>query len=162
MVEERGENHCAIGSKKVEQDMAHENWQTDLIEIPEIRTFRYLDKEPAEEERVERDQQDGMGKVAMVLKIELVIEEAEDKIGIGKEPHRQSGNSPPLSDFLIIDGPGNDSAGEGMGDAVHIKILTLQRPHRQIVIALPGQPFPPSKRYGESNWIRRTFIAIYD
>ena len=62
-----------------------------------------------------------MGKVAMVLKIELVIEKAEDKIGIGKKPHRQPCNGPPFSDFLVIDGSGNDGASKGMGDAVHIK-----------------------------------------
>lgn len=62
-----------------------------------------------------------MGKIAMVLNRKLVIEEAEDKIGIGKEPHRQSSNGPPLSDFLVIDGSGNDGTGEGMGDTVHIK-----------------------------------------
>lgn len=100
--------------------MAYQNGEADFVKTPEIGTFRYLDEEPAEEERVERDQQDRMGKVAMVLNRKLVIEEAEDKIGIGKEPHRQSSNSPPLSDFLVLDGPGNYGAGEGMGDAIHI------------------------------------------
>lgn len=60
-----------------------------------------------------------MGKVPMVLKIKMAIEEAKDKIGIGKEPHRQSCHCSPLSDFLVIDSSGNDGARERMGEGIH-------------------------------------------
>lgn len=91
--------------------MAQQNRKTDFIETPEIGSFRYLDQKPAKEERIERDQQNGMGEVSMILDGKLVIEEAEDKVGVWEKPYRQSCESSPLSDFLIMDSPGNNGSG---------------------------------------------------
>ena len=56
--------------------MAQKNRETDFIETPEIGPFRYLDKEPAEEKSVNRDQKEGMGEIAVILDIKLTVEEA--------------------------------------------------------------------------------------
>jgi hypothetical protein len=56
MFKKRRKNHRPVGCEKIEQDMAHENKETDLVITPEVRTSRYLCEDPTEEERIERDQ----------------------------------------------------------------------------------------------------------
>ena len=60
-----------------------------------------------------------MGKVPVILKIELAVKEAEDEIAIGKNPDRQTSDRSPIPNLFIIDGPGNDRACERMSNAVH-------------------------------------------
>ena len=72
-----------------------------------------------------------MGKVPMIFKVKLTVEEAKDKIRIWKESRCQTGNCPPVADLLIIDGLGNDCTGEHMGKAIHDFMVTCQNSPRQ-------------------------------
>jgi hypothetical protein len=87
--------------------MADQNRQTDLIKTPEVGPLRYFDENPTEEESIEGDQSERMGEVAVILEIELVVEKAENKIGVREESHAQTGNRSPMADFLISDRLGN-------------------------------------------------------
>ena len=73
-----------------------------------------------------------MCKIPVIFKIELTIEEAKDKIGVGEESHRQTCNPPPISNLLIVYGLSNDRACKCMSDTVHIFIITLRCFLRQI------------------------------
>jgi len=104
--------------------MADQNRETDLIKTPEVATPRYFCKEPTEKKCIKGNQQKGMSKVAMIFEIKLTVEEAKDKIGVRKESHGQTGNSPPIPNFFIIYCPGDDCAGERMSNAVHKFTIT--------------------------------------
>jgi hypothetical protein len=65
-----------------------------------------------------------MGKVSMVLKIKLAIEEAQDKIGIREDAHGQARNRTPLTEFLVIKSLCDGCSCEGMGQAIHVFMLT--------------------------------------
>jgi hypothetical protein len=73
-----------------------------------------------------------MSKIPVIFKIELTIEEAKDKIGVGEESHRKASNRSPISNFLIINRPGNHCAGERMSNAIHNFIITWKRSLRQM------------------------------
>ena len=62
----------------------------------------------------------------MIFKIELTIEEAKDKIGVGEESHRKASNRSPISNLLIVYRFSNDRACQGMSDAVHKNIITCE------------------------------------
>ncbi len=68
-----------------------------------------------------------MSKIPVIFKIELTIEEAKDKIGVGEESHRQTCNRPPISNLLIVYGLTNDRACQRMSDAIHKIMITLKR-----------------------------------
>jgi hypothetical protein len=73
-----------------------------------------------------------MGKVPMIFEIKLAVEEAENKIGVWEESHGQTGNRSPISNFLLINRPGNDGTGESMGNTVHNFMITWKRSLRQM------------------------------
>jgi hypothetical protein len=104
--------------------MADQNRQTDCVEIPEVGALRHLDKNPTEEESVERDQDEGMGKVPMIFEIELAVEKAKNEIGVREESHTKTCNRSPMTNSLIIDGSGNDRPCEGVSNGVHNFIVT--------------------------------------
>ena len=68
-----------------------------------------------------------MSKIPVIFKIELTIEEAKDKIGVGKESHRETGNRSPIANLLIVYGPRNDRACKRMSDTIHKIMITLKR-----------------------------------
>jgi hypothetical protein len=104
-------NHGPIRGKKIKEDVADKNRKADLIKAPEVRSFRNLHKNPAEEKGIKRNQQQGMGKVAVILKIKLPVKEAQNKVGVGEKTHGQACNGPPGSDLLIGNGLCNDRTG---------------------------------------------------
>lgn len=46
----------------------------------------------------------------MIFHMEVAIEEAEGKIGVREDAHGRTSDRSPLSQFFIIDGPGDDDA----------------------------------------------------
>jgi len=73
-----------------------------------------------------------MGEIPVVLKIELTVEEAEDKIGVREISHGQTGNRSPIANLLIVDGLRNHRASKRMSDAVHKIIITWKSSRRQL------------------------------
>ena len=65
-----------------------------------------------------------MRKVPVILEIKLAIEEPKDKIRVRKESHGQTRNRSPIPNSFIMNGPGNDRAGERMSDGVHKFMVT--------------------------------------
>ena len=94
--------------------MANQNKETDLVETPEVGTLRYLDEDPTEEESVEGDQNERMGKVAVILEIELAVKKAKHEIAIREGPHGQTRDRSPTPNFLIVDRFGNHRTCKGM------------------------------------------------
>jgi len=99
--------------------MADQNRQTDLIKTPEVGPLRYFDENPTEEESIEGDQNQRMGEVPMVLKIELAVEKAKDEIAVREESHTQTRNRPPIANPLIIDRPANHRPCKRMCYTIH-------------------------------------------
>jgi len=106
--------------------VAHKHREADLVETPEVRTSRDLCEDPAEEKGIQRDQQKGVCEIAVVLKIKVTVEKAENKIGIGKGSHRKTGNGPPAPDSVVLYRFRNNRASKGMGEAVHEFMITLK------------------------------------
>jgi hypothetical protein len=99
--------------------VADKDKKTDCVEIPKVRSLRYFYKEPTEEKGIKGTEQQGVSKVAVVLEIELAVEEAKNKIGIGKESRGQAGNHSPLAYLFVVDRLGNHSPCQNMGKSVH-------------------------------------------
>jgi hypothetical protein len=112
--------------------MADQNEEADFVETPEVGALRYLDEDPTEEESVEGDQNERMGKVPVILEIELAVEKAEHEIAVRKCPHSQACNCSPIPNFFIIDRSGNDGPSEGMSDGVHFLLLTYGWLEKQV------------------------------
>jgi len=74
-----------------------------------------------------------MGKVPMIFEIEMTVKEPKNKISVRKKSYGQTGNRSPISNFLIINCPGNHCAGERMSNAIHNFIITWKRSSRQMV-----------------------------
>ena len=104
--------------------MADQNRQTDFVETPEVGALRYLYEDPTEEESIEWNQNQRMGKVAVILEIELTVEKAKNEIRVREESHAQTGNCSPIANFVIPDRLGNHPPCEGMSNAVHRLMLT--------------------------------------
>ena len=73
-----------------------------------------------------------MGKVPMIFEIEMTVKEPKNKISVRKKSYGQTGNRSPISNFLIINCPGNHCAGERMSNAIHNFIITWKRSLRQM------------------------------
>lgn len=75
-----------------------------------------------------------MGKIPMILEIELTVDQAEDKIGVRKESCGDPRNGSPRLDLFVLDGLRDDRSRESMGEAVHTLYVTscipLPQPHR--------------------------------
>jgi hypothetical protein len=65
--------------------MADENQKTDFVITPEMGPSCDFGKKPTKEERIKREKKERMGEVTMVLEIELTVDEAKDKVRVGKE-----------------------------------------------------------------------------
>lgn len=99
--------------------MADQDWKADFIITPKVVAFRYLDKEPTEEEGIKGDQQNRVGEVPMIFEIKLPVDEAQDKIGVWEKSHGEPGKGPPISNFFITDSLGHHPAGQHMCDRIH-------------------------------------------
>jgi hypothetical protein len=82
--------------------MAKQDQKADFIKTPKEVAFRYFYKEPAEKKSIKRNQQEGMSKVPMILKIKLPVEEAQNKVRVREKSHSEACDHSPISDFLII------------------------------------------------------------
>jgi hypothetical protein len=65
-----------------------------------------------------------MGEFPMVLEIEMTVEEAENKIGIGESGHCEPGDRSPVPDPVIIDRFGNNRACNSMREGIHKFMIT--------------------------------------
>jgi hypothetical protein len=124
MFRERRKDHRSIGREKIKDDMAHQNRKADLIKAPEVRSFRNLYKNPAEEKSIKRNEQQGVGKVPVILEIKLPVKEAQNKIGVGEKTHGQACDGPPVPDLLVANGLCNDRAGQSMRKGIHGIMVT--------------------------------------
>jgi hypothetical protein len=104
--------------------VADKNRKADLVIAPEVRAFRDLYKNPAEEKSIKRNEQQGMGKVPMILEIKLPVKEAQNKVGVREKPHGQACEGSPVSDLLIVNGLCNHRSGQGMGKGIHGIMVT--------------------------------------
>ncbi len=114
MIRERSKNHCSVRGEQIEEHMADENQKTNFVIAPEMRSSRDFSKKPTEKERIKWEQDEGMGEVSMVLEIELAVNEAEDKVRVGKEPRHHASDRSPGLDLLVLYRLGNDGPGECM------------------------------------------------
>jgi hypothetical protein len=124
VIKERGKNHRSIGGKKIEEDVADKNRKADLVIAPEVRAFRDLYKNPAEEKSIKRNEEQRMGKIPVILEVKLPVKEAQNKVGVREKPHGQACDGPPVSDLLIVNGLCNDRSGQGMGKGIHGMMVT--------------------------------------
>jgi apolipoprotein N-acyltransferase len=85
VIRERRKNHRSIGCEQVEEHMADENQKTDFVITPEMGPPCDFGKKPTKEERIKREKEERMGEVTMVLEIELTVDEAKEKVRVGKE-----------------------------------------------------------------------------
>lgn len=111
MLKKRRKDHRTIGGKKIEDDVADQNRETDFIITPEVVSSGYFYKEPTEEKRVKGDQQQRMSKIPMIFEIKMTIEETKNEINVRKKSCDHTCDRSPIPNFFIIDGPGNDCAG---------------------------------------------------
>ena len=66
--------------------MADEDEKTNFVITPKMRPPCDFGEKPTKEERIKREKEERMGEVTMVLQIELTVDEAKDKVRVGKEP----------------------------------------------------------------------------
>ncbi len=79
--------------------MACQNKETDLIETPKLTTFRQFDKDPTEEKRIKREQDQRMCEGPVVFQMRLPAEEAENKIGVREDSHGHTAIVPHFPTF---------------------------------------------------------------
>ena len=60
-----------------------------------------------------------MGKIPVILEIELTVDKAEDKIGVWKESCGDPRNGSPRLDLFVLDGLRYDRSRESVREAVH-------------------------------------------
>jgi len=108
--------------------MADENQKTDFEITPEMGSPCNFGKKPTKKERINREKEERMGKVTMVLEIELTVDETEEKVHVGKESGHHTRDCSPGLDFLILYRLANDCPCQRMGQTVH-KFMVTRRPH---------------------------------
>ncbi len=106
--------------------MTDQNRETDFVETPKVGALRYLDEDPTEKESVEGDQNQRMGKVPVILEIELAVEKAKDEIAVREGPHGQTRDCSPIANLLIIDRSGNHRPCERVSNGVHFLMVTCR------------------------------------
>jgi hypothetical protein len=112
--------------------MADENQKTDFVITPEMRPPCDFGKKPTKEERIKREKEERMGEVTMVLEIELTVNEAEDKVRVGKESRHQTRYRSPRLDLFVLYRLANDCPCERMRQTVHKFMLTRRQHLRQM------------------------------
>lgn len=104
--------------------MTDQDKKRDSIETPEGVPLRYFCKEPAEKGRVQREQEQGMSEIPVILQVKLTVEEAEDEIRIREDPSREACDRPPISNPFIVDGPRNNRPRNNMSKTIHAFMVT--------------------------------------
>jgi len=112
--------------------MADKNQKADFEITPEMGPPRDFRKKPTKKERIKREKEQGMGEVPMVLEVKLTVNEAEDKIRIGKKSGRQTCHRSPGLNLLVFYCLANNCPCERMGKTIHFFMITRCESQRQM------------------------------